>query len=69
MLDISQDFADTETSSQKPEVTAVDDRALLDAAPWDEDERAGVVDEVKRAYELNIAMFHDLWRTTEAAAA
>jgi heme oxygenase len=44
-------------------------RALLDAAPWDEDERAGVIDEVKRAYELNIAMFHDLWETTAAAAA
>jgi heme oxygenase len=44
-------------------------RALLDAAPWDEDERAGVVDEVRRAYELNIAMFHDLWGTTAAAAA
>ena len=44
-------------------------RALLDAAPWDEDERAGVVDEVRTAYELNIAMFHDLWGTTAAAAA
>jgi heme oxygenase len=44
-------------------------RALLDAAPWDEDERARVVDEVKRAYELNIAMFHDLWDRAEPAAA
>ncbi|WP_308286368.1 biliverdin-producing heme oxygenase [Actinomycetospora endophytica] len=44
-------------------------RALLDAAPWDEAERARVVDEVKTAYELNIAMFHDLWDRAEPAAA
>ncbi|HEY2190990.1 MAG TPA: biliverdin-producing heme oxygenase [Actinomycetospora sp.] len=44
-------------------------RALLDATPWDEAERARVVDEVRRAYELNIAMLHDLWERAEAAAA
>jgi heme oxygenase len=44
-------------------------RALLDAAPWDEDERARVVDEVAQAYELNIAMFHDLWERAEPVAA
>src|ERR1700730_9036025 len=31
MLDISQDFAGDEISSQKPETAAVDDQALLDA--------------------------------------
>jgi S1-C subfamily serine protease len=31
MLDISQDFADDEISSQKPQTAAVDDQALLDA--------------------------------------
>lgn len=44
-------------------------RALLDSAPWDDDERARLVDEVKTAYELNNAMFHDLWERTEPAAA
>jgi heme oxygenase (biliverdin-producing, ferredoxin) len=44
-------------------------RGLLDAAPWDADERARVVDEVRRAYELNIAMLHDLWERAEPAAA
>jgi heme oxygenase (biliverdin-producing, ferredoxin) len=44
-------------------------RALLDAAPWDSAERDRVVDEVKTAYELNIAMFHDLWDRAEPAAA
>ena len=36
-------------------------RALLDAAPWDEAERARIVDEVGNAFELNIAMLSDLW--------
>ena len=40
-------------------------RGLLDAAPWGEDERARVVDEVRTAYDLNIAMFHDLWDRAE----
>ncbi|HEY2221653.1 biliverdin-producing heme oxygenase [Actinomycetospora sp.] len=44
-------------------------RALLDAAPWDSDERARVVEEVRTAYDLNIAMFHDLWARAEPAAA
>ncbi len=44
-------------------------RALLDAAPWDEDERARMVGEVRQAYELNIAMFHDLWDHADPAAA
>lgn len=44
-------------------------RALLDDAPWDEAERARVVAEVGRAFELNIALLSDLWATTERAAA
>ncbi|WP_312030097.1 biliverdin-producing heme oxygenase [Actinomycetospora sp. TBRC 11914] len=44
-------------------------RALLDAAPWDDTERGRVVDEVRRAYDLNIAVFHDLWDRAEPAAA
>jgi heme oxygenase len=38
-------------------------RALLDTAPWDEDERARVIGEVKRAYHLNAAITTDLSRT------
>lgn len=44
-------------------------RALLDAAPWDDADRARVVDEVGRAYACNIAMFHDLWASSEPTAA
>ncbi|GAA4830012.1 biliverdin-producing heme oxygenase [Actinomycetospora corticicola] len=44
-------------------------RALLDAAPWDEVERARVVAEVEHAFELNIAMLTELWSTTEQPAA
>jgi heme oxygenase (biliverdin-producing, ferredoxin) len=44
-------------------------RALLDAAPWDDDERARMVDEVTQAYALNIAVFHDLWERAEPTAA
>ncbi|MFC5746639.1 heme oxygenase (biliverdin-producing) [Actinomadura rugatobispora] len=35
-------------------------RALLDAAPWDEVERARIVDEVKRAYRLNAEITAEL---------
>jgi len=35
-------------------------RALLDAAPWDDVERARIADEACRAFELNIAMLAEL---------
>lgn len=35
-------------------------RARLDGAPWDDDEQARIVDEVRRAYALNTAMFSEL---------
>ncbi|GAA4942851.1 heme oxygenase [Actinomycetospora succinea] len=35
-------------------------RGLLDAAPWDEVERARIADEACHAFELNIAMLHEL---------
>ncbi len=35
-------------------------RELLDEAPWSADEQARIIDEVKVAYALNTAMFHDL---------
>jgi heme oxygenase (biliverdin-producing, ferredoxin) len=35
-------------------------RATLDAAPWPDDERARVIDEVKAAYRCNQAVFADL---------
>lgn len=35
-------------------------RALLDAAPWDDAERERVIDEVRMAYRLNIALFAEL---------
>ncbi|KHK99976.1 heme oxygenase [Microbacterium mangrovi] len=35
-------------------------RAQLDAAPWDADEQARVIDEVLRAYRFNTALFEDL---------
>ncbi|MDL5156786.1 heme oxygenase (biliverdin-producing) [Actinomycetospora termitidis] len=44
-------------------------RALLDDAPWDADERARIVAEVERAFELNIAMLTELWDATEQPAA
>jgi heme oxygenase (biliverdin-producing, ferredoxin) len=35
-------------------------RSLLDAAPWDEVERARIAEEAQRAFELNIAMLAEL---------
>ena len=35
-------------------------RELLDAAPWSDEERERVIDEVRNAYALNTAMFRDL---------
>ncbi|RKS73422.1 heme oxygenase [Actinomadura pelletieri DSM 43383] len=44
-------------------------RALLDAAPWDADERERVVDEVRAAYRLNAAVTADLDRGLRSSAA
>jgi heme oxygenase len=45
-------------------------REQLDAAPWDDDERERVVDEVLRAYQFNTELFQDLERArTEASVA
>lgn len=45
-------------------------RALLDEAPWDEDERSRILDETQHAFELNIAVLTDLAETvgTDRAA-
>jgi heme oxygenase len=40
-------------------------RALLDAAPWDEVERARIIDEVKRAYRLNAELTAELGRALD----
>lgn len=44
------------------DVTAIKDayRATLDAAPWDDAERARVIEEIHAAYELNTRLFADL---------
>ncbi|RFS83933.1 biliverdin-producing heme oxygenase [Actinomadura spongiicola] len=44
-------------------------RALLDAAPWDDDERERVIDEVRAAYRLNAAVTADLDRGLRSSAA
>ncbi|WP_396641101.1 heme oxygenase (biliverdin-producing) [Microbacterium sp.] len=45
-------------------------REQLDAAPWDDEERERVVDEVLRAYQFNTDLFQDLERArTEASVA
>jgi heme oxygenase (biliverdin-producing, ferredoxin) len=41
-------------------------REMLDAAPWDEDERARFVDEVSRAFRHNKAVFDELAATAPA---
>lgn len=41
-------------------------RAMLDAAPWDDVERARVIDESTHAFEMNIAMFAELADTVPA---
>ncbi|TYK45253.1 heme oxygenase (biliverdin-producing) [Actinomadura decatromicini] len=43
-------------------------RALLDAAPWDDDERLRVVDEVKTAYRHNAALAEELGEVLRPAA-
>lgn len=42
-------------------------REQLDAAPWDEEERERVIDEVLLAYRFNTELFEDLDRTRVAA--
>ncbi|MBN9605638.1 MAG: biliverdin-producing heme oxygenase [Actinomycetales bacterium] len=42
-------------------------RAELDAAPWGEEEKERVIDEVLRAYRFNTELFEDLARAKQAA--
>jgi len=44
-------------------------REQLDAAPWDEEEKARVIDEVLIAYRFNTELFEDLARTKAAQIA
>lgn len=44
-------------------------REQLDAAPWDDDEKARVIDEVLLAYRFNTELFEDLARAKAEAAA
>lgn len=44
-------------------------RALLDAAPWDEAERARVIDEALVAFECNVAVFDELARDLDEVRA
>ena len=42
-------------------------RAQLDAAPWNDDEKSRVVDEVLRAYDYNTRIFDELSARLTAA--
>ncbi|MGO3885440.1 MAG: heme oxygenase (biliverdin-producing) [Mycetocola sp.] len=51
----------------KPKVFKDTYRQQLDDAPWDEDEKSRVIDEVIRAYAYNTELFADLSRAKAAA--
>lgn len=49
----------------KPKLFKDGYRALLDAAPWDARERAGLVDEANEAFRLNRGVFDDLGKALD----